>query len=149
MRWPEREKASVNEGRSNRLGTLAAMDALAGDLAGFPNGTAAFCLERLSRNNSRRKPRGKAAAGAPEAATVAGRSALWPPRPPTGGGRSSAISLRILANKFLGDLGHLEGDVAAMAHDLRADLDELLLQSCQRPIFDRSGIAEVRVTGNR
>jgi hypothetical protein len=24
-----------------------------------------------------------------------------------------------------GDLGHLEGDVAAVAHDLRADLDEL------------------------
>src|ERR1700730_7055755 len=36
-----------------------------------------------------------------------------------------------------GDLGHLEGDVAAVAHDLRADLDELLPQARHRPIFDR------------
>ena len=26
-----------------------------------------------------------------------------------------------------------------MAHDLRADLDELLFQGCQRPVFDRLG----------
>ena len=31
------------------------------------------------------------------------------------------------------DLGHLEDDVAAMAHDLGADLDELLPQARQRP----------------
>jgi len=36
-----------------------------------------------------------------------------------------------------GDLGHLECDVAAVAHDLRADLDELLLQARHRPIFNR------------
>src|SRR6266699_1167795 len=36
-----------------------------------------------------------------------------------------------------GDLGHLEGDIAAVAHDLRADLDQLLLQARQRPILDR------------
>jgi len=36
-----------------------------------------------------------------------------------------------------GDLGHLKGDIAAMAHDLRADLDQLLLERRQRPIFDR------------
>ena len=36
-----------------------------------------------------------------------------------------------------GNLGHLEGDVAAVAHDLRADLDQLLLQARQRPILDR------------
>ena len=36
-----------------------------------------------------------------------------------------------------GDLGHLERDIAPMADDLRADLDELLLQTRQRPIFDR------------
>src|ERR1700751_15539 len=34
-------------------------------------------------------------------------------------------------------LGHLEGDVAAMAHDLRADLDQFLLQTGQRPLLDR------------
>jgi len=28
-----------------------------------------------------------------------------------------------------GDLGHLEGDIAGMAHDLRADLDQLFLQA--------------------
>src|SRR5262249_17830443 len=30
-----------------------------------------------------------------------------------------------------GDLGHLEGDIAAVAHDFCADLDQLLLQACQ------------------
>jgi hypothetical protein len=33
------------------------------------------------------------------------------------------------------DLGHLEGDVAAMADDLRTDLDQLLAQAGQRPRF--------------
>ena len=36
-----------------------------------------------------------------------------------------------------GDLGHLEGDVAAVTHDLRADLDQLLLQARQRPALDQ------------
>jgi hypothetical protein len=36
-----------------------------------------------------------------------------------------------------GDLGHLEDDVTAVAHDLRADLDQLLLQARQRPVLDR------------
>ena len=31
-----------------------------------------------------------------------------------------------------------------MADHLRTDLDELLFQSCQRPVFDRSGVASVR-----
>src|SRR6266516_253994 len=35
------------------------------------------------------------------------------------------------------DLGHLEDDVAAMAHDLGADLDQLLFQARQRPLLDR------------
>jgi hypothetical protein len=30
-----------------------------------------------------------------------------------------------------GDLGHLEDDIAAVAHDFRADLDQLVLQACQ------------------
>ena len=56
----------------------------------------------------------------------------------SGGGRSSAISRRMSANRLWnGDLGHLEGDIAAVADDLRADLDQLLLQARQRPIFDR------------
>jgi hypothetical protein len=41
-----------------------------------------------------------------------------------------------------GDLGHLEGDIAAVAHDLRADLDQLFLQARQRPILDRLGRRE-------
>ena len=36
-----------------------------------------------------------------------------------------------------GDFGHLEGDIAAMAHDLRADLDQLFLRARQRPVLDR------------
>ena len=37
------------------------------------------------------------------------------------------------------NLGHLEGDIAAVADDLRADLDQLLLQAGQRPVLDRLG----------
>ena len=46
-------------------------------------------------------------------------------------GRRSAISRRISANSVLGhgNLGHLEGDIAAVADDLRADLDQLPLQA--------------------
>jgi hypothetical protein len=42
------------------------------------------------------------------------------------------------------DLGHLEGDVAPVADDLGADLDQLLAQAGQRPrpVF---GIANVRM----
>ena len=36
-----------------------------------------------------------------------------------------------------GDLGHLERDIAPMADDLRADLDQLLFEARQRPILDR------------
>ena len=36
-----------------------------------------------------------------------------------------------------GDLGHLEGDIAAVADELRADLDQLLPQAGQRPLLDR------------
>src|SRR5262249_52354202 len=36
-----------------------------------------------------------------------------------------------------GDLGHLEDNIAAVAHDLRADLDQLVLQTRQRSILDR------------
>ena len=38
-----------------------------------------------------------------------------------------------------GDLGHLEGDIAAVADDPRADLDQLLSQAGQRPVLDRLG----------
>jgi hypothetical protein len=36
-------------------------------------------------------------------------------------------------------LGHLGGDIAAVADDLRADLDQLLFQAGQRPVLDRFG----------
>ena len=38
-----------------------------------------------------------------------------------------------------GDLGHLEDNIAAVAHHLRADLDQLVLQGRQRPVLDRLG----------
>jgi hypothetical protein len=46
-------------------------------------------------------------------------------RPPVAAAvpQSAAGCQRI--NAVRSDLGHLEGDVAAVAHDLRADLDEL------------------------
>jgi 2-phospho-L-lactate transferase/gluconeogenesis factor (CofD/UPF0052 family) len=34
-------------------------------------------------------------------------------------------------------LGHLEDNIAAVAHHLRADLDQLVLQTRQRPVLDR------------
>ena len=37
------------------------------------------------------------------------------------------------------DLGELEGHVAPMADDLRANLDQLFLQACQRPVLDLIG----------
>src|SRR6516164_1430075 len=37
------------------------------------------------------------------------------------------------------DLGHLEGDMATVAHDLRTNLDQLLLQARQRPVLDWLG----------
>src|SRR5262249_27111948 len=36
-----------------------------------------------------------------------------------------------------GDLGHLEENIPAVAHHLRADLDQLFLQTRQRPVLDR------------
>ena len=38
-----------------------------------------------------------------------------------------------------GDLGHLKGDIAAVADDRCADLDQFLLQARQRPVFYRLG----------
>jgi hypothetical protein len=46
------------------------------------------------------------------------------------------------------DFGHLERDVAAVAHDFRADLDQLLLQNSQagqwEPYFPDLGTARLR-----
>ncbi len=41
-----------------------------------------------------------------------------------------------------GDFGHLKGDVAAVADDLCADLDQLLAQTRQRPLLNRFGYRE-------
>ena len=51
------------------------------------------------------------------------------------------MSRKISSNICPGDsdLGHLECDVAAVVDDLRADLDQLLLQARQRPVLDRLG----------
>ncbi len=38
-----------------------------------------------------------------------------------------------------GDLGKLERDIATVAHDLGADLDQLLAQSQQCPLWVKSG----------
>jgi hypothetical protein len=63
-----------------------------------------------------------------------------------GCGRSSAISRKSLLEHLPwdGDLGHLEGNIAAVADDIRADLDQLLLQAGQRPVLIGSGVASVR-----
>ena len=57
------------------------------------------------------------------------------------GGRSSAIIRRMSAKKIFGngDFGHLKRDIAAMADDLRADLDQLFLQARQRPLLTWGG----------
>jgi hypothetical protein len=44
----------------------------------------------------------------------------------------------------VGDLGHLEDDVAAVAHDLRVDLDQLFLQLVSDQSLIGSGVASVR-----
>ena len=41
------------------------------------------------------------------------------------------IGEQVLGN---GDLGHLEGDIAPVAHDLAADLDEPVSERHQRPV---------------
>jgi hypothetical protein len=63
-----------------------------------------------------------------------------------GCGRSSAISHKISWNicRGDGDLGHLEDDIAAVAYDFRADLDQLVLQACQDQSLIGSGVASVR-----
>jgi len=38
-----------------------------------------------------------------------------------------------------GDLGHLEGDIAAVADELGADLDQFLPEAGQRPLLDWLG----------
>jgi hypothetical protein len=56
-------------------------------------------------------------------------------------GRRSAISRRMLANSVLGTATSAiwKGDIAAVGHDLRADLDQLLFQAGQRPVLDWLG----------
>jgi 2-phospho-L-lactate transferase/gluconeogenesis factor (CofD/UPF0052 family) len=56
----------------------------------------------------------------------------------SGGDRSSAVRRRISAKRSFGmATSAIWNDVAAVAHHLRADLDQLLLQARQRPILDR------------
>jgi len=42
------------------------------------------------------------------------------------------------------DLDHLVGDMAAVADNRRTDLDQLLLQAGQRPVFDTPQIPIAR-----
>src|SRR5580704_14672594 len=51
----------------------------------------------------------------------------------------STFANLLLAPSWRTDLGHLEGDIAAVADDLRADLDQLLLQAGQGPVLDWLG----------
>ncbi len=52
-----------------------------------------------------------------------------------------------------GDFRLLESDVATVAHELAADLDELLPKYCQRPVFDllqrQSAQKVAAITGER
>ena len=64
----------------------------------------------------------------------------------SGGGRSSAISRRIDLGEqhpWHGDLGHLEGDVAAVADQPGADLDQLLLRLVSDQSLIGSDVASV------
>jgi hypothetical protein len=56
--------------------------------------------------------------------------------------RQSAEESRRTASARHGNLGLLEGDIAAVADDLRADLDKLLLQAGQGPVTDWLGHRE-------
>ena len=38
-----------------------------------------------------------------------------------------------------GDLGHLEDEIATLTDDLRANIDQFLLQARQQPVVDRLG----------
>jgi hypothetical protein len=55
----------------------------------------------------------------------------------------STFANLLLAPSWRTDLGHLECDVTTVAHDLGADLDELLFQGRYRPVIG-SGVANVR-----
>ena len=53
-------------------------------------------------------------------------------------GRRSAMSRKVFLKIYRGrDLAHLECDTAVVAYHLRADLDQLLLRTRQRPLLDR------------
>ena len=47
------------------------------------------------------------------------------------------VDLAIFTGIWTHSFGHLEDDVASVAHHLRPDLDQLLLQARQRPVLDR------------
>src|ERR1700720_306128 len=56
----------------------------------------------------------------------------------------STFANLLLAPSWRTDLGHLECDIAAVAHDLGADLDELLFQVVSDQSLIGSGVANVR-----
>jgi hypothetical protein len=62
--------------------------------------------------------------------------ARWRGRPQFGD-QTQNLGEQISRNR---DLGHPKGDIAAVAHDLRADLDQLLFQARQRPSLIGSGV---------
>ena len=61
----------------------------------------------------------------------------------------STFANLLLAPSWRTDLGHLEGDITAVANYLRADLDELLFQGCQRPVFRSARVSPVFVGNYR
>jgi hypothetical protein len=64
----------------------------------------------------------------------------------TGGGRNSPIKPQDVGEQVSrnGDLSHLERDIAPVAHDLRANLDEFLLEVVSDQSLIGSGVASVR-----
>src|SRR5262245_42064092 len=54
--------------------------------------------------------------------------------------RSAAYLLEHLS--WDGDLRHLEDDIASVAHHLRADLEQLLLQARQRQVLDSAPVLQ-------
>jgi hypothetical protein len=69
----------------------------------------------------------------------------------TSGGRRSAIRARSTTEQLARycHFGHLENRVAAMAHDLRPDLHQLLAQGRERPPLDLARQGQGEVVGER
>jgi hypothetical protein len=59
-----------------------------------------------------------------------------------GTARMEGAEIAFKQRAWHGDIGNLEGKIAAVVDDLRTDLDQLFLKAGQRPVLDRLGHRE-------